>query len=91
MHDRPTAALLATVLVEPPGKSVTAMPMIFDVIDRTLLFREYAGLGDKTRSEINVSALTTGMIARIGYSGPVRESYPAQATAAYVVLEDPGS
>lgn len=37
------------------------------------------------------STLAAGATARVGYSGPVRESFPAQATAAYLVPEDSGS
>lgn len=82
--------LLGTVLVG-QRRSQAPMPMVFDITERTQLFREYAGLGGSELSEIGFSELVAGSIARVGYSGPVRESYPAQGTADYVVLEDPGS
>ncbi len=80
---------LGTVLVDPPGKSAAAMPMVFEITAATVLFRQYAGQGDGELTAIEFSTLTSGMTARVGYSGPVRESFPAQATADYLVLEDP--
>ncbi len=85
-----TQTLLGSVLVGKRG-SKTPMPMVFDITDRTKLFSEYAGLGESDLTEISFDELTPGRTARVGYSGPVRESYPAQATADYVVLVDPGS
>ncbi len=85
-HSSPvTVGTIATE--EPPAPNA----MVFEITDRTMFFREYAGQGVSELTEISFSALRTGVIARVGYSGPVRESYPAQATADYVVLEDPGS
>lgn len=83
--------MLGTVLVNPPGRSANAMPMVFEITDQTVLFREYAGQGDSELTPIEFSTLTVGMTAGAGYSGPVRESFLAQATADFLVLEDPGS
>lgn len=82
--------LLGSVLVGRRGSN-SPTPMAFDITDNTLLYSEYAGLGDSELSEISFSELSPGRVARVGYSGPVRESYPAQAIADYVVLVDPGS
>ncbi len=82
---------LGTVLVDPPGTSATAMPMFFEITAETVLFREYAGQGDSELTAIDFSTVTVGMNARVGYSGPIRESFPSQATAEYLVLEDSSS
>lgn len=84
-------AVVGTVRVDPPGRAADAMPMVFEITDQTVLFREHSGQGDSELSPIEFSNISAGMTARVGYSGPVRESFPAQATADYLVLEDLGS
>jgi len=85
-----TTGLLGTVLIE-PSRSSPGLAMVFDITDRTVLYDEYAGLGESELSELSFSDLTTCEVAQVGYSGPIRASHPAQATADYVVLQDPGS
>jgi hypothetical protein len=76
-------AVLARVLIEErPDQRSGDEKAVVDVTRRTRIFRrDRAGLHPATIADLEV-----GSIAHAWFTGPVRESYPVQATGAAIVV-----
>ena len=74
--------VLGTILVEGTDVIQSSDKYVFTVKEETLIWEQTAKIIDPTSFEM----LEAGQQTRIWFSGPVRESYPAQVDAQQIML-----
>ena len=76
--------ILGTILVEYTGIALGTDKYLITVPDQSFILKQ----DGKIVSDIHFESLKAGQQARIWFSGPVRESYPAQVDAAQVMIAE---